>query len=105
MEKDKAQVYYAVIFTSVISDDTEGYEEMAIQMIEAARNQEGFMGIDSARENVGITISYWESLEAIKNWKNNSLHMIAQKMGKEKWYNYYKVRISTILCDYEFNKL
>ena len=74
--------YYAVIFTSTLSKDTKGYIEMAQKMEDLAKQQEGFLGIDSAREDISITVSYWESLDAIKTWKQNSEHLIAQQKGR-----------------------
>lgn len=95
--------YFAVIFTSTHADNTEGYSEMAIEMESLAKKQQGFLGIDSARNDVGITVSYWESLEAIKNWKANTEHLLAQKKGREQWYNWYNVRICKVEREYEFN--
>jgi len=95
--------YYAVIFTSLLSENTTGYSTMAGTMETLAKKQSGFLGIDSAREEIGITISYWDSLEAIKNWKANIDHLFAQKLGKEKWYKSYKVRICKVEREYEFN--
>ncbi|MFJ8261092.1 antibiotic biosynthesis monooxygenase family protein [Rummeliibacillus sp. NPDC094406] len=93
--------YYAVIFTSQRTEADNGYAEMAKRMEELATKQEGFLGIESARDNeLGITVSYWNSLEAIKNWKNNASHQIAQKRGKEEWYQNYHVRISKVERDY-----
>lgn len=96
--------YYAVIFTSTLTDDAEGYELMANKMVEMASVQEGFLGIESAREQVGITVSYWRDLDSIKSWKMNVDHLIAQQMGKEKWYKSYKTRICKVERDYEFKK-
>lgn len=95
--------YYAVIFTSLLSENTKGYNEMAVKMETLAKQQPGFLGIDSAREEVGITVSYWETLEAIKIWKAKADHLVAQKLGKEKWYQSYKVRICKVEREYEFN--
>lgn len=78
--------YYAVIFTSIQNQDTEGYAEMAEEMLKLAEQQEGFLGAESARNEIGITVSYWASTDAIKKWKENSRHQLAQKLGKEKWY-------------------
>lgn len=97
--------YYAVIFTSKLSDMTDGYSEMAIHMEELAAQQEGFLGIESARNELGLTISYWSSLEAIKTWKHNTDHLVAQKRGNEDWYSWYKVRICKVERDYEFGNL
>lgn len=99
--KDKIP-YYAVIFTSTQTDDTEGYSEMAEKMETLARQQEGFIGIESARNTIGITVSYWESLDAIKNWKANTEHLFAQQKGIEQWYNWYNVRICKVEREYEF---
>ena len=66
--------YYAVIFTSTNSSITDGYDEMAQKMVEMAQKQEGFLGLESARSEVGITVSYWKSLQDIRNWKNNLDH-------------------------------
>ncbi len=95
--------YYAVIFTSVRTEGDNGYNEMANQMIQLAQQQPGFLGLESARENIGITVSYWSSLESIENWKANSEHMEAQKMGRKLWYESFKVRISKVERDYAVN--
>src|SRR5215510_4455431 len=85
--------YYAVIFTSLRTEGDDGYAETAQRMEELSRQYPGFLGIESARSELGITVSYWSSLEAIKNWKQNSEHLMAQKKGKEKWYAAYRIRI------------
>ncbi len=94
--------YYAVIFTSVRTPIDEGYAEMAVKMEELAKQQDGFYGFEHARNEIGISICYWSNLDAIKRWKANLDHAMAQKMGKEKWYQAYKVRISIVERDYEF---
>ncbi len=97
--------YYAVIFTSLRTEVEEGYAAMAQQMVAMAQQQPGYLGHESARETVGITISYWQSIEAIKNWKQVSEHLIAQQLGREKWYSHYKTRICLVERDYEFKVL
>ncbi|HTE01939.1 MAG TPA: antibiotic biosynthesis monooxygenase [Mucilaginibacter sp.] len=94
--------YYAVIFTSTRTGVDEGYGDMAVEMNALAAQQPGFLGVESAREELGITVSYWESLEAIKNWKVNARHLFAQQQGREKWYENYKTRICRVERDYEF---
>lgn len=95
--------YYAVIFTSTRTEGDNGYSKMADYMLELAKQQEGFLGIESAREDVGITVSYWCDLESIKSWKENSEHLIAQEKGRKEWYNSFKTRIAKIERDYEFS--
>lgn len=96
--------YYAVIFTSLKTPGDEGYAEMAEEMETLARKQPGFLDVESAREGVGITVSYWESLEAIANWKAQLDHKQAQKQGRQRWYSWYKVRVCLVEREYEFNK-
>ncbi|MCW8330763.1 antibiotic biosynthesis monooxygenase [Photobacterium sp. SDRW27] len=93
--------YYAVIFTSLRTDgDDSGYEAMAKKMVVLASQQPGFLGMESAREDTGITVSYWQDLEAIKAWKANSAHQVAQEKGREKWYATFKLRIAKVERDY-----
>ena len=92
--------YYAVIFTSIRTETDQGYNKMAERMIELATLQPGFLGVESAREEIGITVSYWDSLDAIKHWKMNSEHLEAQQLGHQKWYASFKVRIAKIERDY-----
>lgn len=94
--------YYAVIFTSIRTEGDDGYAAMADEMDQLAKRQDGYLGIESARNETGITVSYWQSLEAIKNWKANTSHLLAQKYGREKWYANYKVRICKVGRDYGF---
>lgn len=93
--------YYAVIFTSHRTEGDKGYEKMADKMVELASKQPGFLGIESAREEVGISVSYWSDMESIKNWKANLAHREAQQQGRKDWYSKYKVRISKVEHDYE----
>ncbi|MDB5131605.1 MAG: hypothetical protein JWR02_1354 [Mucilaginibacter sp.] len=97
-----AAPYYAVIFTSLRTEGENGYNAMSEEMAALAKQQEGYLGIESARNELGITVSYWRSLEDIKNWKANTQHLFAQRQGREKWYEQYKVRICKVERDYEF---
>lgn len=92
--------YYAVIFTSKRTNLEEGYAEMADKMVALAQQQTGFLGVESARNEIGITVSYWKDLEAIKNWKQNLEHLDAQRKGREKWYENYTVRIALVEREY-----
>ncbi len=95
-------MYYAVIFTSTRTEIEAGYAETAIKMLELAKVQPGFMGVESARNEIGITVSYWESLEAIQKWKTNMEHLQAQENCRTTWYKNYKVRIAKVEREYEF---
>lgn len=94
--------YYAVIFTSERTGTDAEYGVMAQRMNELAACQPGYLGIESARgsDGLGITVSYWESQEAIAAWKKNAEHRIAQETGKQLWYSDYRVRIARVEREY-----
>jgi heme-degrading monooxygenase HmoA len=97
-----APPYYAVIFTSLRTEGDRGYGRMAEAMEQLAAQQSGYLGIESARDGLGITVSYWESLEAIAAWKQNAAHLVAQQSGRDTWYEEFKVRICRVERDYTF---
>jgi heme-degrading monooxygenase HmoA len=92
--------YYAVIFTSLRTEGDKGYGQMADRMLELAAWQPGFLGVESAREDLGITVSYWADLESIRQWKANVEHQVAQRLGREQWYSSFKIRIAKVERDY-----
>ena len=106
-----APPYYAVIFTSLRNDDnaennTYGHASYAVtaqRMLALATTQPGYLGVESAHENVGITVSYWASLEAIKAWQVNAEHQVAQQSGRHHWYRAYRVRIALVERAYGFD--
>ncbi len=89
---------FAVIFSSVRTPSDNGYGEMANRMVELASRQPGFLGVESARgeDGFGITVSYWESLEAISAWRNHLEHREAQRLGIEKWYEHFELRVAKV---------
>lgn len=94
--------YYAVIFSSLRTENEEGYTETDDLMMKLVSQQEGFLGLESAQSELGITVSYWQDLESIKKWKMNTDHQMAQKRGRKDWYVYYKTRIARVERDYDF---
>ena len=94
--------YYAVIFTSLRTEVFDEYDKTSLRMIELAKKHDGFLGVESARNELGITISYWKSLESIKDWKKDPEHEIAQQKGKDLWYQSYRVRICKVEREYSF---
>ena len=90
--------YYAVIFTSTRTEDGDGYDSMSDKMVELAAQQPGFLGVESARgaDGLGITVSYWESEEAIANWRRHAEHRVAQSTGMERWYSEFVTRVAKV---------
>jgi heme-degrading monooxygenase HmoA len=92
--------YFAVIFTSLRTEGENRYGAMSDKMVALASEQPGFLGIESARDGLGITVSYWSDLESIKKWKANQEHLQAQRSGHSEWYSTFKVRICKVERDY-----
>ena len=96
--------YYAVIFSSLRTAGDNGYGAMAARMEELAKEQPDFLGIESARDGLGITVGYFRSLEDIAAWKKNVEHVEAQRRGRADWYTHYRVRIAKVEREYGFEK-
>ncbi len=96
--------YYAVIFSSTRTEIEDDYAEIADKMVELASHQDGFLGIEFARNELGITVSYWRDEEAIKKWRENSEHTIAREKGRTDWYKAFKTRVAKVERDYGFEK-
>ncbi|MEO6880266.1 MAG: antibiotic biosynthesis monooxygenase [Mycobacteriaceae bacterium] len=95
-----APPYTAVIFTSLRTAGDQGYAAMAARMDALARQQPGFLGVESARDEVGITVSYWIDDDAARGWKQVAEHLLAQRRGQQQWYETYRVRVATVHRDY-----
>jgi len=95
--------YYAVIFTSELNDDSAGYETVSDRMVELVQQQAGFLGFESARDTIGITVSYWKDEASILKWSSNLEHQEAQRLGKEKFYKSYSIRICKVERAYSFD--
>ena len=95
--------YYAVIFTSLRTEGDHDYAATSRRMVELARKQPGFLGVDSAREQgLGITVSYWSDVDAIRGWRQQAEHRVAQERGKSQWYQCYRIRICKVESEYGF---
>jgi heme-degrading monooxygenase HmoA len=93
-----------VIFTSELVPAPDGYGAMAERMLELARRQDGFLGVESVRDGLGITVSYWRDLVSIAKWKANAEHVVAQRRGREQWYARYRLRIARVERDSVFER-
>ena len=100
LQNDSQLPYYAVIFTNQQGENLEGYQAMAEAMEKLAQEQPGFLGMEHARSELGITVSYWKDLNSIRGWKQVSEHLRAQQKGKEEWYRKYSVRVCLVEREY-----
>ena len=92
--------YTAVIFTSVRTEHDSGYGEASAEMVRLASEQPGFLGMESARDGVGITVSYWRTEDDARAWKRVAEHVAMQRRGRTEWYSGYEVRIATVTRAY-----
>lgn len=96
--------YYAVVFSSLRATGDDGYAAVSERMLELAAEQPGYLGVESARDGLGITVSYWRDLESIRSWKAVAEHRLAQEAGRERWYARYTVRIARVEREYSFER-
>jgi heme-degrading monooxygenase HmoA len=104
---DPRPPYYAVIFTSIRNaQPDDGYAAMATRMEELAREQPGFLGLESARsaDGLGITVSYWATEDAVLAWGRHAEHLIAQQLGRERWYERYTLRVCRVERRHTFSR-
>ncbi len=90
--------YYAVIFSSRLSAHPSGYAEMADEMERLAETIPGYLGREAARnpDGRGISVSYWRDEAAIRKWKQHAKHRLAQKIGIDRWYDEYELRVARV---------
>lgn len=96
--------YFAVIFTSTHHLLDKEYDGLDDILIDLAKKNGGFLGMDSARSDIGISVSYWKTEEDILRWKKNTDHQVAIQKGIDRWYQHYNVRICKVERNYEFNR-
>ena len=97
--------YYVVIFTSLRTEVDAGYAEAAQRMLELAAQQPGFLGVESARsDGLGITLSYWQSEEAIQAWREHAEHSIVREQGRADWYAAFTTRVAKVERAYTFSR-
>lgn len=97
---------YAVIFVSQrTATGQDGYGSTADRMVELAAQQPGYIGVRSARdaEGLGITVSYWRSLDDIANWRRHAEHSLAREQGRAEWYEHYELQIARIERAYDWH--
>jgi heme-degrading monooxygenase HmoA len=97
--------YYVVIFTSLKKSNDDGYAEMGEKMANLAKTQPGYLGMDSVRNEIGITLSYWETHKDIANWKAQTDHLLAQSLGRKNWYEWYNVKVCKVEREYSFGNM
>ena len=99
--------YHAVVFSAVrAGDDAEAYAATAARMLALARSMPGFLGVESARgpDGLGIIVSYWTDAESIRAWQQQAEHREAQRLGRERWYAAFELRVCRVERAYGFRR-
>jgi heme-degrading monooxygenase HmoA len=94
---------YAVIFKAKTGVQDHQYSEMVGTMRDLAFEKyhcQDFLAVTEGQQE--IAISYWNTEEDIRNWHQDSQHSLAQKLGREKWYESYVVEVVKIERRYTF---
>lgn len=94
---------YVVIFRAVLRNPDDEYSRIAARLRELALQQFNCIEFVAAMEGANeIALSYWHSEADIKAWKAYAEHAMAQELGRERWYEAYRVQVAQIERDYAF---
>lgn len=98
--------YYAVVFTSVRTEEDAGYGETAERLGELVQDVPGFLGEDSARTPGGlaITVAYFRDLDGIEQWRAHAEHRAAKEHGRAHWYERYSLHIAKVEHSHGFER-
>jgi heme-degrading monooxygenase HmoA len=98
--------YAAILSTWNTGEDPEGYAEMGAKMVQAAESQPGYLGRESlgGPDGYELTVVYYATEEAIHQWREHAEHLVAQRLGRERWYEAYEVRIARVERSYRFRR-
>jgi heme-degrading monooxygenase HmoA len=102
-----APPYYAVVFSSCRTrEDAAGYAAAAERMSKLAREMPGYLGMESVRgsDGMGITVSYWTDEDAIRAWQRHAEHLPVQRLGRERWYEWFELRVCKVERSHAFER-
>ncbi len=94
---------YAVIFRAKVTAADETYERTAYALRDLALQSFGCLEFVAMSDGADeMAISYWPDEASIRKWKAHSEHLLAQKLGRAKWYESYTVQVAEIKREYGF---
>jgi len=83
------------------------YFELAAQLRESLVKQPGFIQVERFQSLINegkiLSLSSWESEEAIAGWRAHAEHMVVQKEGKDRIFDSYRLRVAQVIRDYDFS--
>jgi len=95
-----------VLFRSKLVDAPDGYAEMAQEMLDLAKTMPGFIDVKSFKADDGerLTLVWWQDEDTLRQWRTNARHLVAQKAGRERWYQYYKLEVAEVKRSKDFTR-
>ncbi|MFF6995812.1 antibiotic biosynthesis monooxygenase family protein [Streptomyces sp. NPDC008313] len=98
--------YYVAVFTTVSSEEQDGYAETSARMQELVQEVPGFLGMDHAGTPGGlsVTAAYFRDADALTEWRGNAEHREAQKRGRAEWYQSYTLHIAKVERSHAFTR-
>ena len=95
-----------VLFRSKLVPEPDGYAEMAQEMLAAAKSMPGFVDVKAFTADDGerLTLVWWQDEETLRAWRLHARHQVAQKTGRERWYEYYNLEVAEIIRSKQFTR-
>jgi heme-degrading monooxygenase HmoA len=95
-----------VLFRSKLVDAPDGYGEMAQEMLALAKTMPGFIDVKAFKADDGerLTLVWWQDEDTLSAWRTNARHLVAQKAGRERWYEYYKLEVAEVKRAKDFTR-
>lgn len=94
---------FIVIFRATVRQTDSEYSLVAARMRELALGQFGCLEFAAVTEgSTEIALSYWPSEAHIRAWKAHAEHVLAQQLGRERWYEAYTVQVAEVTREYRF---
>ena len=83
------------------------YFEIAARLNSELQAINGFISVERF-ESVNspgkfLSLSFWENENAVSEWRNTKNHRSAQQKGREQIFENYRIRVASIIRDYEIN--
>jgi heme-degrading monooxygenase HmoA len=93
-----------VLFRSKLVPEPDGYAEMAQEMLDTAKSMPGFIDVKAFKADDGerLTLVWWEDEETLRAWRTHARHLVAQKAGRERWYEYYNLEVAEVIRSRQF---
>ena len=96
---------YAVIFeVQPKPQHKQDYLDTAAQLLDELKAIPGFISVERfaslSSQHKLVSLSFWETEEAIKQWKANVNHKAAQAKGINEYFEDFRIRVARVERDY-----